>query len=265
MKFNSAFISACDSVHAENALKESAEAFVRAERERRRRKWIFCNFRPAAVMVCTVFVFLSVFAFGMYFQPVSVISVDINPSIELGVNRFERVIRVDEFNEDGRELADQLQLCFLDYEEAVARIIGSETVSALLNQEEELNIAVVGEDEERNQKLCENLEVYTKDQGNGHCYTASLESVKDAHHCGLSYGKYMAYQKVLQQDGDITVEEIRNMTMKEIRALLEKNHKTDHAHHEKKGEQHSETEEPASGKSHQHQGHNGKKNQKGHH
>ena len=44
----------------------------------------------------------------LYFTPTMEISVDINPSIELGVNRFDRVISVDGYNEDGQALAQLL-------------------------------------------------------------------------------------------------------------------------------------------------------------
>ena len=37
----------------------------------------------------------------------------------------------------------------------------------------------------------------------------------------MSYGKYLAYQKVLEQNADLTAEEVKEMTMKEIRELTE--------------------------------------------
>lgn len=230
---------AFDAVHAEEALKTSAGAYVRAQREKRRRPALLRSLQPVAALACMLLVFCGGYFCRMYLEPVSVISIDINPSLELGVNTFDHVVRVEAFNEDGRELADQLQLRFLNYEEAVDRIVNSETVATLLDREEELVIAVVGEDENRTVKLCESLETYTTSGGNGRCYSASLESVEHAHSCGMSYGKYLAYQEALKQDETLTPEEIQDMTMKEIREIAEEtcgtepqqhNHKHSHKH-----------------------------------
>ena len=137
---------AFDAVHAEETLKASAGAYVRARTEKRRRPALLRRLQPVAALACMLLVFFGGYFCRMYLEPVSVISIDINPSLELGVNTFDHVVHVEAFNEDGRELADQLQLRFLNYEEAVDRIVNSETVSALLDREEELVIAVVGED-----------------------------------------------------------------------------------------------------------------------
>ena len=255
-QWDSVLISAFDSVHADAAQKRSAEAFVRAEREKRGRSSLLCSFRRAASLAGITLVFFSGYLFRMYFEPVSVISIDINPSLELSVNTYDRVVRVDGFNEDGRELAEGLQLRFLNYEEAVDRIVNSETVTTLLNREEELVITVVGEDENRNAKLCESLESYTQSRGSGSCYTALPETVEDAHSCGMSYGKYLAYQQALQQDENLTSEEVQDMTMNEIREITE-----DTCHTQPLCE---ETKNPLVS-AQQHHGHKGKQHHNGHH
>ena len=248
--------SAFDAVHAAESLKDSARAYVRKEVEKHHAKPFASGFRLAAVLTCMLLVFFSGYFSRMYFEPVSVISIDINPSLELGINTFDHVVRVEPLNEDGRELADHLQLRFLNYEEAVERIVSSDMVEHLLEQEEELIIAVVGEDELRNAKLCENLENYTESQGSRHCYYASPENVEHAHSCGMSYGKYLAYQKALQQDADLTAEEAKNMTMKEIREITEKSCHTDSV---------SEATEGPAEIWESHHSHERKKHQNGHH
>ena len=48
----------------------------------------------------------------LYFTPIAEISIDINPSIELRVNRFDQVISVDGLNGDGQALAQGLDDTF---------------------------------------------------------------------------------------------------------------------------------------------------------
>lgn len=207
---------AFDSVRAEEALKASAGAFVREKARKSSR-----SFRPAAMLAAMLLVFFSGYFSRMYLEPVSIISIDINPSIELGVNTFDHVISVEAFNEDGRILADQLQLRFLNYEDAVDRIVNSETVTDLMNRQEQLVITVVGEDPVLSDRLCTNLEPYTASGDGSHCHSVRPQEVEPAHGCGMSYGKYLAYQEALHQDAELTVEETWDMTMKEIQETAE--------------------------------------------
>lgn len=223
--------SAFDSVHAEEALKTSAGTYVRKAAEKRCRPTLLRRLQPAAAMACMLLVFFGGYFSRMYLEPVSVISIDINPSIELGINTFDRVVSVEAFNEDGRELADQLQLRFLNYQEAVNRIVSSDKVTTLLNQEEKLVIAVVGEDETRSEKLCSSLEGFTESGDGSHCYSVRPEEVEPAHSCGMSYGKYLAYQEALQQDETLTAEDVQDMTMKEIQDVTEETCETQAQQH----------------------------------
>lgn len=58
----------------------------------------------------------------LYFTPTAAISIDINPSIELEVNRFGRVLSVTGYNDDGRVLADSLPIKHLGYADAAEQV-----------------------------------------------------------------------------------------------------------------------------------------------
>ena len=55
---------------------------------------------------------------------------DINPSIELSVNRFDRVIAVTGFNEDGQVLSRELDVKYKDYAQAVEQVLCYDSVAA---------------------------------------------------------------------------------------------------------------------------------------
>lgn len=250
-KFESRLQNAFDSVKAEEALKNSTGAYVR----QRRKASSVRIFRPAAALLSLLLVFFGGYFTRAYFEPISVISIDINPSIELGVNAFEHVVRVEAFNEDGKQLAEQLRLRFLNYEKAVDRIVTSEKVTSLLEQDEELVITVVGEDAYRNEKLCDSLQTYAQIGEHSRCYSVSPDLVEDAHGCGMSYGKYLAYQKAQEQDPSVTAEEIQDMTMKEIREKAESAERTETTCHT----------DTAPSEAEQHHAHSGNKHGNGHH
>ena len=67
--------------------------------------------------------------------------------MELGVNRFDRIVSVEGYNDDGKNLADELDIKFMDYKEAVDRIMENREVEALLSRNEIMTISVAGKNE----------------------------------------------------------------------------------------------------------------------
>lgn len=213
---------AFDQVRAEEALKERTRAFLwQKTRGYTRsapppgRRWI-----PAAACL----MLLTVMLWGgtwLYFTPTMEISVDINPSIELGVNRFDRVISVDGYNEDGQALAQLLDVKYQGFEDAIDRILENETVSTLLSGDGLLSITVVGEDDAQAARVLTRIESCTAGWENVCCYAAHAEDVETAHALGLSCGKYRMYQELQALDPDIRVDEVRGMTMRELQTLID--------------------------------------------
>lgn len=212
---------AFDTVYAEEALKESARAYVARVTAKRTSPLFHRGLRAAVAAACIVLLLFAGYGGRLYLDTVSVISIDINPSIELGINAFDRVVSVRAYNDDGSALAEVMELRFLNCEDAVQKIVSSETVSTLLTQSELLTITVVGEDEAANEELCTRLEHCVGGKGSARCYSVAPQEVAEAHGCGLSYGKYLAYQEALKQDETLTPEDVHNMTMKEILSIAE--------------------------------------------
>lgn len=210
---------AFDSVRAEEALKNRTKAYI-AEKTRG-----YTRIRPVGyrnlVTAAACLLFILVGGHWLYFTPTAAISIDINPSIELGINRFDKVISVDGYNDDGRALAEALNLKFTNYDEAVNQILETETVADALSGDAVMTIAVIGGEDTQTSRIFANLEECTAGQQNTYCYCAHAEDVEAAHDLGLSYGKYQAYLEVKALDPGITPEEIQNMTMREIRDLID--------------------------------------------
>ena len=100
-------------------------------------------------MICCLFLLTGVGGYRLYFTEASVISVDVNPSLELNLNFFDRVISVKGYNEDGENLAEEADVKFLDYKEALEEILYTECVKECMDNEELLLITVAGKDEEK--------------------------------------------------------------------------------------------------------------------
>lgn len=208
-------------IHAEEELKRETKAFL----SERMRKPAVCrreSFRLLIpVMACLLFIAAAGSGWRLYFTPTAAISIDVNPSLELEINRFDRVLSVEGYNDDGKSLAESLHIRFMSYETAVRQILEMKEISVLLSQNEALTIAVSGSDRDQCGRILSDMEACTRGHGNAHCYHVDSAELEEAHEMGLSLGKYNAFLRLRELDPDITPEEVQNMTMREILDRIE--------------------------------------------
>lgn len=205
-------------IRAEEALKaRTLENVLEAAARRRRLRVKRLSLCAAAGCCCLLLAVLC----GMYFTPTSVISIDVNPSLELTVNRFDRVIAVNGYQEDGEALAASLNLLHLSYSQAVDRVVTSQAVTECLARGEWLSIAVVEMDEAQGEEILQYVSHCTAGTQNVSCHAVAREEVAQAHDHGLSYGKYQVYLDICAQGGTLTAQEAAAMTMRELRELLD--------------------------------------------
>lgn len=171
--------------------------------------------RLVPVFACIAFLLIG--GQWLYFTPTVEISLDINPSIELSVNRFNRIISSEGYNDEGATLINSLDIKYMNYLEAVNQIIESEDIVSLLSNDEIMTIAVTGTNSTQSKEILSHIQSCTSGRNNTYCYYARSEEVEMAHDVGLSYGKYRAYLELQTLDPTITVDDIQNMTMREIR------------------------------------------------
>lgn len=204
---------AFEPIRAEEELKQSTRAFLDRARSRRRRQ-------PArylaTAMACLVLLLVGIGGYQFYFTPTSVLSIDINPSLELGVNRFDKVVTVQGYNEDGQALADSLELKYLDYQEALEVLLASQSIMERLDQGELLSITVVGKDEDQSTRVLAGAEACAAGQENVYCGHGDADELEEAHHAGLSMGKYQAFLELQALDPTVTTDDVAGLTMRQI-------------------------------------------------
>ena len=170
-----------------------------------------------AAAACALLVFLLVAGGWVYLTPTAYLSVDVNPSLELGINRFGRVVTADAYNEDGEALLEELQVRFASWEEALEEILQLDVVQ---DPQSVLSLTVAGKDQSQCSRILQQAEDQTSDCSNVLCQEGTLEEREEAHQVGMSLGKYRVYEQILEWNPQFTVEEAQNMTMGELQRLL---------------------------------------------
>lgn len=207
-------------VRADEKLKSETQAFIalKSHDYTVRRALNYRRILPVGAVCCLALILFA--GIGLYFTPTARINIDINPSIELGINRFDKVVSVNPLNDDGKKLAESLDIKFAGYDEALRKILDNKSVEALLSDNEVMTVTVIETNNAKSAEILSETRVCVSGYGNVFCHSASSEEADAARELGLPCGKYRAFLELRKLDPDITPEEVSNMTMRQIRELI---------------------------------------------
>lgn len=212
---NNKFYDALEPIRASEGLKQNMNEFLHSELLKRRRK----TYKPMryALACCTMLVIMicGIGGYSFYKMPVSYISVDVNPSVELALNRFDRVVNVTAFNDDGARILQKLNLKNKSYTEAVELLLSDRTFESYLSAESLLSFTVVSDKEEALLAGIQQCKGYVL--VNAECHGVNADNMEAAHHNGLSFGKYQAYLELFEYDKTITPDDCKLLSMRQIR------------------------------------------------
>ena len=205
-------------IRAEDALKRSTSEFIASELEKRKAREKSGRAGALKAALCAAAALVVIFFGGyLYFNPVSYISLDVNPSIELELNVFDIVVSATGYNDDGELLAGEVNLKNKKYTDAIEELLESGEISELIESGEELVFTVVSDDDVEIAEGIRSCGGY--EESNATCESASYELREEARSAGLSMGKYREYLRIAQYDPEITPEDCNDMTMRELREL----------------------------------------------
>ncbi|MEL4105896.1 hypothetical protein AAFA46_03495 [Oscillospiraceae bacterium WX1] len=174
----------------------------------------------AAVLVCA----LPAGAYAYYKTPTSYVSVDINPSVELGINAFGVVVSVTPYNDDGKTIIEGLSLLNLDVGDAVKQLVVSASDHGFIMDDGSTLIAVTAEsnNDKTAQQLQEDAKEGAEDAVSGE-HTASVQAEaiglarRDrAQALGITPGKLNLIEKLQALDPTIKVEDYKDASVMEI-------------------------------------------------
>lgn len=148
--------------------------------------------KPMAYKAVACIILIIIFSSSAYlhFLPVSYISIDVNPSVELSINTFGNVVRAKAYNDEGEQILQNIKLTNKNYVSAINILMENESFMKYLNYSD-LVFTVVSEDKESIEENIKSCKGYS--QYGGMCHNTGSGNIAKAHENGMSFGKYHAY------------------------------------------------------------------------
>lgn len=217
-----------EKIKAEEELKEKTrEAVLKRLNERPRQKRGIYGF-SAALAAAAFLLFFGIGSYQIYFSESSYIDLDVNPSIELSVNRFERVIKASAYNQDGKEVLSGLNLKHRSYKDAVSILLKKIKNKGYLKNKGIISVTVQGKRAVKSAEI-KALNTEINQCISGHekehkieVYAVSKAVKRKSHHWNVSPAKYLAIKELQRVDQTATVETCRDHSISEIKDYTKK-------------------------------------------
>ncbi|MCX7774307.1 MAG: hypothetical protein N2376_14480 [Clostridia bacterium] len=220
---------------ADEALKESTKAYLKDallnqgrkqpaytriwKENVQMKKWL------VAACALIVIVLTSGGAYAFYNTPVNYVSVDINPSIELGINAFNKVVSAEGVNEDGQTVLADQSVLNLNVQDAVNKIVQSAADKNFIAQDGSTVVAVTAESKNTDQATkLQNESAKGIDEAMSakkaaaivykDCSDPALRA--EAKALGLSPGKYKLIKMLQALDPSITVDQYKDAKVSDM-------------------------------------------------
>lgn len=239
---------AFESIRAGEELKASTRAFLRTARQKEENRTahrkkvghnrsifrIYPVFRWAFGAICAMLImFLGAGGYALLLEPVAYVSIDVNPSLELALNRLNLVISATAYNEDGEFILKNVSINGKSYTDAIDLLVESDVMQPYLTEDSALTFTVAAADGHKEEILLSGINNCSGcRQHGGVSFSTDINTLNTAHENGLSLGRYAAYSILSEYDDSITTEDCHNMTMAEINGLIEAHKHGNGAGHE---------------------------------
>lgn len=269
---NKRIFEAFDEIHADEKLKENTLAYVKAQRgivedgvkkatedggverpkvkgspvtaskalKSTRAKTGALKRGLALAAAAVLLLFVGIFSYNSYSTPRVYLDIDVNPSIELTLNEYDRVIGTYAYNEEGEDILAKVALENKTSEEAIMLLIDVMIEEGYL-EEASLFTATMQDrnnvpDTERLSALQAYVNSLLAERGlsvEQEVFTVDEETKLHSHHENMTPAKYLAVLELQKVDPNASFDSCRSHSIGEIRqqthdhALLDHNANTD--------------------------------------
>ena len=186
----------------------------------------------AALLALIIGIGFGAGAYKVNHTVVSTVSLDVNPSIELRVNRHERVLEARALNEDARAVLDGMNLEGSDLNVAVNAVIGAMVRNGYISEAANSILISVDSDDNANAKALQEkltLEVsklLDTQNFNGAVLSQTVEKESElklkAEKYGITVGKAQLIEKILEKDTQYSFGSLAGLTVHQLNLLVDR-------------------------------------------
>lgn len=176
--------------------------------------------RIAAIAACLALVACLIGGVADFLRPMAYVGIDVNPSVELTLNRFDIVVGTHALNDDGQQALDEASCMWRPFDDVARDLDGA--MRAIAGEGAVVEVSIDCDNESRYAALAAQSNNCFGCNGEAHCDRTNAEERQAAHDSGMGVAKYRAYQELQEAGVDISAEECASMSMRELRDLLAK-------------------------------------------
>lgn len=214
--------------------KEKKESVIIMTEKKRVNPWIKRIASAAAVFVLVAGVFVGTNAYNVNNKVASIISLDVNPSIEIRVNQKENVLEVNPLNEDGRTVVGDMDFKGSSLDVTVNALIGSMLREGFISEiSNSILISVENSDLAKSAELQNKLtneisKLLQTNKFDGAVLSQTISSDDDlvalAETYGITLGKAQLISQIHEQNDRYTYEKLIPLSINELNLLRESGH-----------------------------------------
>ncbi len=164
----------------------------------------------------------------------AVVGFDVNPSLEISVNRAERVLQVKPANREAEEVIGDMRLKGVDLDVAVNALIGSLVRNGYISDvKNSILITVDSRDKDQARRLQKHLTQEVNGLLDGfslqgailsQATDADLQAKELASRYGISTGKAVLIEQLVELDPSIQLAHVASLSINDLKLLLEARH-----------------------------------------
>jgi len=161
----------------------------------------------------------------------SVIELAVNPSVELSVNKKERVVSAEALNDDAKVVLEDMELKGADLEVAVNALIGSMLKHGYISElQNSILISVENDDDVKGKELEDRLVREVDDMLKSSAIEGAIlsqqiknddDTKKLAEELKVSEGKAVLIEKIVEKDTLLKKEDLKDLDINELNLLME--------------------------------------------
>lgn len=212
---------AFDEIRADDALLEKTAAYLHAKRTKPQEVKLGLRVaRRVSAFAAMLALVIGIGSYHLFWTAAAYVSIDINPSVELTLNRMNRVISTYAFNDDGEQILHEVDLSGRKYDEAVRQLVAAMDARGYMQSDVLVSVTVQTSNSDQEESLAKLLLQSIQsalDTAEIEVAAVSQQVWENAHGCHMSPAKYLAIQELLAVDDTATLEHYNDSSIRQIR------------------------------------------------